>query len=93
MADDIVERLGCAYRHGTTGCGLCTFCLARAEIERLRARNAELLAQRQTPRRPDITVDVGVGTAIDIIRDINCHLDNIEAMIHRRKDRHEQTEP
>jgi len=43
VADDIVTRLNCAYpRHGTTDCELCTFCLAKAEIERLRTENALL---------------------------------------------------
>ena len=35
MADDIVTRLKCIYVEG--GCGQCTFCLARNEIERLRS--------------------------------------------------------
>lgn len=35
---DVVSRLRCVYREqDSTGCGLCTFCVARAEIERLRA--------------------------------------------------------
>lgn len=43
MHDDIVTRLGCAYpRHNVTDCGLCTFCLAKADIERLRTENARL---------------------------------------------------
>jgi hypothetical protein len=43
VADDIVTRLDCAYpRHGTTDCELCTFCLAKAEIERLRGIAEEL---------------------------------------------------
>lgn len=69
--------------------------LARAVMEArdLREQNAELLAQRATPRRPDITIDVGIGTAIDIIRDINRHLDNIEALTLDRKDRNDPTEP
>ena len=69
--------------------------LARAVMEArdLREQNAELLAQRATPRRPDITIDVGIGTAIDIIRDINRHLDNIEALTIDRKDRNDPTEP
>jgi len=69
--------------------------LARAVMEArdLREQNAELLAQRATTRRPDITIDVGIGTAIDIIRDINRHLDNIEALTIDRKDRNDPTEP
>jgi hypothetical protein len=38
--DDIVERLGCALvSHGSAeqSCGECAYCLAAAEIERLRA--------------------------------------------------------
>jgi hypothetical protein len=35
VADDIVTRLQCIYNKD--GCGQCTFCLAKAEIERLRA--------------------------------------------------------
>jgi hypothetical protein len=34
VAEDIVERLRCTYTDD--GCDQCTFCLARAEIERLR---------------------------------------------------------
>ena len=34
MTDDIVTRLRCIY--DPDGCGQCTFCLAKAEIERLR---------------------------------------------------------
>lgn len=34
MADDIVERLYCSY--ADPPCEQCTFCAARAEIERLR---------------------------------------------------------
>lgn len=42
MADDIVTRLQCAYPSGEWPCESCTFCAARAEIERLRAkRDAE----------------------------------------------------
>ena len=69
--------------------------LARAVMEArdLREQNAELLAQRATPRQPDITIDVGIGTAIDIIRDINRHLDNIEALTLNREDRNDPTEP
>ena len=38
MADDIIDRLRCAYRKGDEPpCEACTFCAARAEIERLRA--------------------------------------------------------
>ena len=33
MADDIVKRLQCIYEED--GCDQCTFCLAKAEIERL----------------------------------------------------------
>jgi hypothetical protein len=39
VADDIVTRLRCIY--DPDGCGQCTFCLAKAEIERLRAENAK----------------------------------------------------
>lgn len=42
MADDIVERLSCIY--DADGCGQCTFCLAKAEIERLRAAGDALAA-------------------------------------------------
>ena len=35
MADDIVDFLQCIYDEDA--CGQCTFCLAKAEIERLRA--------------------------------------------------------
>jgi hypothetical protein len=35
MTDNIVTRLQCIY--DKDGCGQCTFCLAKAEIERLRA--------------------------------------------------------
>ena len=38
VADDIVTRLQCIYN--PDGCGQCTFCLAKAEIERLRAQVA-----------------------------------------------------
>ena len=40
MTDDIVKRLGCALvSHGSAeqSCGECAYCLAAAEIERLRA--------------------------------------------------------
>jgi len=36
VADDIVTQLQCIY--DKDGCGQCTFCLAKAEIERLRAQ-------------------------------------------------------
>jgi len=36
VADDIVKQLQCIY--DKDGCGQCTFCLAKAEIERLRAQ-------------------------------------------------------
>jgi len=35
VVDDIVTRLQCIY--DADGCGQCTFCLAKAEIESLRA--------------------------------------------------------
>ena len=34
MTDDILTRLQCIY--DKDGCGLCTFCLAKVEIENLR---------------------------------------------------------
>lgn len=40
MADDIMTRLQCAYHKGEGDeppCEQCTFCAARAEIDRLRA--------------------------------------------------------
>lgn len=44
MSDDIIDRLRCAYSKGDEPpCEACTFCVARAEIERLRAQVAELL--------------------------------------------------
>ena len=43
MADDIVTRLQCTYPSGEWPCEECTFCVARAEIERLRAQVEELL--------------------------------------------------
>jgi len=49
MADDIVDRLQCIY--DKDGCGQCTFCLAKAEIERLRAVSdqlAEALRERES---------------------------------------------
>lgn len=42
MADDIIDRLQCTYRNGEWPCEECTFCAARAEIERLRADLAHL---------------------------------------------------
>lgn len=45
MADDIIDRLRCAYRKGEEPpCEACTFCAARAEVERLR-EIAEAAAQ------------------------------------------------
>lgn len=58
----------------------------------LRAHN-ERLEQRISNRRPDITIDVGVGTAIDTLRQINRHLNSIEELTLDRKDRHAETEP
>ena len=58
----------------------------------LRAHN-ERLEQRISNRRPDITIDVGVGTAMDTLRQINRHLDSIEELTLDRKDRHVETEP
>ena len=40
MADNIVTRLQCVY--DPAGCDQCTFCLAKAEIERLRVDNLRL---------------------------------------------------
>ena len=40
---DIVNQLQCIYN--PDGCGRCTFCLAKAEIERLRAEVASLTQQ------------------------------------------------
>lgn len=37
MGDDIIDRLQCTYRKDEWPCETCTFCAARAEIERLRA--------------------------------------------------------
>ena len=144
MSDDIIDRLRCAYSKGDEPpCEACTFCVARAEIERLRAEleqarlnlqhartgkalldlerereerqlveqslirtvvrllmqnrdlraHNERLEQRISNRRPDITIDVGVGTAMDTLRQINRHLDSIEELTLDRKDRHVETEP
>ena len=40
MADDIIARLRCSY--ADPPCEQCTFCAARAEIERLREREQDL---------------------------------------------------
>ena len=40
MADDIIARLRCSY--ADPPCKQCAFCAARAEIERLRAREQDL---------------------------------------------------
>lgn len=40
MGDDIVTRLYCSY--ADPPCEACTFCVARAEIERLRTADDEL---------------------------------------------------
>lgn len=37
MGDDVMTRLQCTYPSGKWPCEECTFCVARAEIERLRA--------------------------------------------------------
>ena len=58
----------------------------------LRAHN-ERLEQRISNRRPDITIDVGVGTAMDTLRQINRHLDSIEELTLDRKDCHAETQP
>ena len=42
MADDIVTRLYCSY--SDPPCESCTFCAARAEIERLRAHIEHLVS-------------------------------------------------
>lgn len=45
MSDDIIDRLRCAYSKGDEPpCEACTFCAARAEIERLRAAGDALHA-------------------------------------------------
>lgn len=67
MGDDIVTRLGCAFpRHGTTDCELCTFCLAKAEIERLRAvLNAIDALPDKCPDEPyDGYDDFGIGKGL-----------------------------
>ena len=43
MADDIIDRLYCCY--ADPPCEECTFCAARAEIERLRAVVDALVAR------------------------------------------------
>lgn len=48
MTDDIVTRLRCNY--ADDGCGQCTFCLAKAEIERLRAAGDALAHGIRTGR-------------------------------------------
>jgi hypothetical protein len=53
QSSDIVTRLQCIY--DKDGCGQCTFCLAKAEIERLRAEVEEAYdacryALAQSPR-------------------------------------------
>jgi hypothetical protein len=40
VADDILARLRCIY--AAEGCGQCTFCVAKAEIERLREKVEDL---------------------------------------------------
>lgn len=57
MADDIMTRLQCIY--DKDGCGQCTFCLAKAEIERLRAAGDALLTVMQAGS------DAGWDAAID----------------------------
>ena len=44
MGDDIIDRLQCTYRKDEWPCETCTFCAARAEIERL-CEIAEAAAQ------------------------------------------------
>lgn len=48
MADDIVTRLQCTYPSGEWPCEECTFCVARAEIERLRAAGDALADSVET---------------------------------------------
>lgn len=43
VADNIIDRLQCTYRKDEWPCEACTFCAARAEIERLREQVAEML--------------------------------------------------
>jgi len=57
VADDIMTRLQCIYHKD--GCGQCTFCLAKAEIERLRAAGDALLTVMQAGS------DAGWDAAID----------------------------
>ncbi len=50
MGDDIVTRLSCIYV--AHGCGECTFCLAKAEIQRLTAEVNDLRLQVVTLSTP-----------------------------------------
>ncbi len=63
MADDIVKRLGCALvSHGSAeqSCGECAYCLAAAEIVRLRAVLDAVDALACSVDRPDDAVDYWV---------------------------------
>lgn len=52
MSDDIIARLRCTYRAASEfPCEACTFCAARAEIERLRAAGDALAEQITKPCR------------------------------------------
>lgn len=54
MADDIIDRLRCSY--ADPPCEQCTFCAARAEIERLRALGDDLAEECWNNRSADAAV-------------------------------------
>ena len=74
MADDIVKQLQCIYNKN--GCGRCTFCLAKAEIERLRAEVERLRAvldaidalHQQSATEPDLCCECDYQWPCDTAR-------------------------
>ena len=82
MADSIVTRLQCIYEED--GCDQCTFCLAKAEIERLRA---EAWALAQDLAFMTAEVDKFAGENYEQyceIKRLRAERDDVEAL-HQRK--------